>query len=256
MTSGAPPLIGVTADVSGASGASADGAKRPKDATLFLPQRYLTAIARAGAIAVVVSGPQVKSALRHMITRLNGLVLSGGHFDIHPRYYGERPIKELGEIKAARTEFELEMTAAALRRNLPVLGICGGAQAINVALGGSLYQDIATQLPGAGAHECRAQPHALDHPIRIETGTRLFKILGRQNLRVNTTHHQAVKQLGRGLIVNAVAADGVIEGIESTEHSFVLGVQWHPEVLAPRRRIHRRLFSSFVALCNQRLRAR
>ena len=250
MTRGAPPLIGVTADI---SGGSADGAKRPKDATLFLPQRYLTAIVRAGAIPVVVSAPQAKSALRHITTRLNGLVLSGGNFDIHPRYYGERPIKQLGEIKAARTEFELEMTAAALRRNLPILGICGGAQAINVALGGSLYQDIAVQLPAAAAHERGGQPHAIDHRIRIETGTRLFKILGRRNLQVNTTHHQAVKQLGRGLIVNAVAADGVIEGIESTEHSFVLGVQWHPEVLALRRKIHRRLFSSFVALCGRRL---
>ena len=250
MTRGVPPLIGVTADI---SGGSADGAKSPKDATLLLPQRYLTAIVRAGAIPVVVSAPQAKSSLRQITTRLNGLVLSGGNFDIHPRYYGERPIRQLGEIKAARTEFELEMTAAALRRNLPILGICGGAQAINVALGGSLYQDIATQLPAAAAHERGGQPHAVDHPIRIEAGTRLFKILKRRNLRVNTTHHQAVKQLGRGLIINAVAADGVIEGIESTEHSFVLGVQWHPEVLAPRRKIHRRLFSSFVALCSQRL---
>ena len=248
MTSGAPPLIGVTADI-----ASADAAKRPKDATLFLPQRYLTALARAGAIPVVVSANPAKMAVRQLLNRLNGLVLSGGHFDIHPRYYGERPIKELGQIKAVRTEFELEMTAAALKRNLPILGICGGAQAINVSLGGSLYQDIATQLPGAGAHERGAQRQAIDHPIRIESGTRLFKIFGRQRLTVNTTHHQAVKQLGRGLIINAVADDGVIEGIESTEHSFVVGVQWHPELLAPRRRLHGRLFSSFVALCRRRL---
>jgi putative glutamine amidotransferase len=251
MTRGAPSLIGVTADV---SSASVHAAKGPQDFTLFLPQRYLTAIARAGAIPVVVSAPQVKSALRHLVSRLNGLVLSGGNFDIHPRYYGEKPIKELGEIKAARTEFELEMTAAALSRDLPVLGICGGAQAINVALGGSLYQDIASQVPGAAAHERGARPYPINHRIRIETGTRLFRIVGRQKLTVNTSHHQAVKQLGRGLIINAVAADGVIEGIESTEHSFVLGVQWHPEVLAPRRKLHRRLFSSFVALCNKQRR--
>jgi putative glutamine amidotransferase len=252
MASGAPPLIGITADV---SGASVRAAKAPQDATLFLARRYLTAIAGAGAIPVVVSAPQVKSTLRHLLNRLNGLVLSGGNFDIHPRYYGERPIKELGEIKAERTEFELEMTTAALGRDLPILGICGGAQVINVALGGSLYQDIATQIPGAGAHERGARPHAIGHPIRIETATRLFRILGRQKLTVNTTHHQAVKKLGRGLIVNALAVDGVIEGVESTEHRFVLGVQWHPEVLALRQRLHRRLFSSFVALCHKGLRA-
>lgn len=242
-------MIGITADVSIAPASAAD---RREDPSLFLPQRYLTAIARAGAVPVVVFLPHVKSALGHLLDRLDGLVLSGGNFDIHPHYYGERAIKELGAIKAARTAFELEMTIAALGRDLPVLGICGGAQAINVALGGSLYQDIASQIPAAGAHERGALPHPIDHPVRIEAGTKLFGILGHKKLTVNTTHHQAVKRLGRGLIVNALAADGVIEGIESTEHRFVLGVQWHPEVLAPRRRLHRRLFSSFVCHCQQR----
>jgi putative glutamine amidotransferase len=247
MASG-PPLIGITADV---SGARANDAKAAQNATLFLPQRYLTAIARAGAIPVVLSSPRAPSKLGRWIDRLDGLVLSGGNFDIDPRYYGEKPIKGLGELKLERTEFELEMSTAAFRRGLPVLGICGGAQAINVALGGSLYQDIATQIPGAGAHERGGRPHAVDHPIRIKPGTRLFQILGRKRLTVNTTHHQAVRRLGRGLIVNAVAEDGVIEGIESTAHPFVLGVQWHPEALAPRRRLQRLLFSSFVALCKR-----
>ena len=248
MSRRAPPLIGVTADL---SDASADGPRRPREATLSLPQRYLTAIGRAGAIPVVVAAPSFKSALGPLLSRLNGLVLSGGHFDIHPRYYREKPIKELGEIKAARTEFELELTAAALRRDLPVFGICGGAQAINVTLGGSLFQDIAAQIPGAGPHERGPRARAISHPIHIETGTQLWRIFGRQELTVNTTHHQAVKRLGRGLIVNAVAADGVIEGIESTEHSFVLGVQWHPEVLALQGKLHRRLFAAFVAFCRK-----
>lgn len=253
MTRGDPPLIGITADVSYHLG---NAAKGPQSAALFLPQRYLAAIARAGAIPVVVAAPQAKSGLHHLIDRLNGLVLSGGNFDIHPRHYGEKAIKELGEIKRERTQFELGITTAALGRNLPILGICGGAQAINVALGGSLYQDITRQIPRAGAHEAGARPAAIRHSIRIEAGTRLFKILGRQKLSVNSTHHQSVKEPGRSLVINAVAADGVIEGIESIKHEFVLGVQWHPEVLAPRREIHRRLFSSFVAFCRRRRGAR
>src|SRR6185503_176629 len=136
-------------------------------------------------------------------------------FDIHPRYYGERAIRELGEIKAARTEFELEIFGAALKRDLPVLGICGGAQAINVALGGSLYQDIAAQLGSTGAYEHTSKnPHG-GHGIRVTPGTRLFDIVKRLKLKVNTRHHQAIKRPGRGLIVSAVAEDGVIEGIES-----------------------------------------
>ena len=249
MTSGAPPLIGITAD-------SARASQTSKNSTLFLPERYLVAIERAGAIPVVLSAHRTKSTVPRLLGILNGLVLSGGNFDIHPRYYGERPIEELGEIKAARTEFELEITRAALKRNLPVLGICGGAQAINVALGGSLYQDIEAQLPDAGPHERSSQSRRSGHPIRVNAGTRLFSIVERSSLTVNSSHHQAVKRLGRDLIINAVADDGVIEGIESTQHRFVLGVQWHPEVLAPRQRLQRRIFSSFVALCKQRLRTK
>lgn len=249
MIRGVPPLIGITADV---SSRFASIAKTRDNAALYLPRRYMAAIVRAGAIPVIVAPAGGKIRSEHLLDRLDGLMLSGGNFDIHPRHYGERPLPKLGEIKTERTAFELGITTEALRRNLPILGICGGAQAINVALGGSLYQDIASQIPGAGPHEQGAQTVAVEHPIRVKSGTRLFEILGRHTLIVNSTHHQSVKQIGRGLTINAVAADSVIEGIESTLHGFVLGVQWHPEVLARRRRIHQRLFSAFVASCKRR----
>lgn len=247
------PLIGITADISGASNRFSN---RLKDSTLFLPERYLTAIQRAGAIPVVLPANRTKSAIRRLLDTLNGLVLSGGDFDIHPRYYGERAIKELGSIKAARTEFELEIVGAALKRDLPVLGICGGAQAINVALGGSLYQDIAAQLEAIGAYEHTSKNPEGGHAIRVTPGTRLFDIVKRSSLKVNTRHHQAIKRLGRCLTVNAVAGDGVIEGIESTAHRFVLGLQWHPEILAPRQPLQRRIFSAFVELCGRHSRSR
>ena len=138
MTRDARPFIGVTADLSEAPGKL----DNYQESTLFVPQRYLSAIEQAGAIALVLPPNQSEAALHRMIGLVDGLVITGGNFDIHPRYYGERPIRELGAIKARRTKFELEMTAAALEQDVPILGICGGAQAINVALGGSLYQDI------------------------------------------------------------------------------------------------------------------
>ncbi len=253
MTRGPAPLIGITADV---SEVASERANKPNENLIFLAERYLRAIESAGGIPIVLPAARSKSAIDRVLDILNGLVVSGGNFDIHPRHYGEKPIRELRAIKAARTDFELETTGAALRRDLPILGICGGAQAINVVFGGSLYQDISKQIPGVRAHERSGGKTAVDHPIRLETRSHLFAIFGRRSLKVNTTHHQAVKKPGRGLVVNAVADDGVIEGIESTEHRFVVGVQWHPEVLAPHHKIQQRLFSAFVEVCRERMNAR
>jgi putative glutamine amidotransferase len=245
---GSSPLIGITADFSGIHSKRNHGQSEP---TFFLPQRYVSAVEQAGAIALILPANDSKDRLRRYMNLLNGLVISGGNFDIHPRYYGEKPINQLGIIKPQRTEFELELATSALKRDLPVLGICGGAQAINVVLGGSLYQDIAAQLSGAAEHQQSARKTVGGHRVQVQDGTRLRKIIGRQSLEVNTTHHQAIKKLGRGLVVNAVADDGIIEGIESTQHDFVLGLQWHPEVLAPRQMLQRRIFLAFAAICRK-----
>lgn len=239
------PLIGVTADLSEVSNKS----DQPQEATFFIPQRYVSAIERAGALALILPPNASPAAVRRMTAPLDGLVITGGNFDIDPKCYGEKPIRELREVKARRTEFELEVTGHALKKDLPILGICGGAQAINVALGGSLYQDIAAQIAGAGAHEQSASKERGGHRIDIVAGSRLHAIVERRKVEVNTTHHQAVKKVGRGLMINATAEDGVVEGIESTRHRWVLGVQWHPEVLAPRRKDQQQIFSCFVAEC-------
>lgn len=243
MTKRKPPVIGITADF-------ADGNRQAHgEPTLFLAQRYYRAVERAGAIPLILPSLTSARAIRQSLDLLDGLIISGGGFDIHPSYYGEKPIGELGAIKAQRTEFELDIAAAALKKDLPLLGICGGEQALNVVLGGSLYQDIATQLPNAGEHQQSEKKSQGGHRVQIPDGTRLRAIVGSASLEVNTTHHQAVKHLGKGLIADAVADDGVIEGIESTRHRFVIGVQWHPEVLAPRRQGHRRILEAFIAAC-------
>jgi putative glutamine amidotransferase len=240
----ATPLIGITADM---SGVTANGTGLAPEPTMFLPQRYYHAVQKAGGISLVLPPTGTRSTLRKTLQQLDGLLVSGGNFDIHPSYYGEKPINALGTIKKERTEFELELIDLALNQDLPLLGICGGAQAINVALGGSLYQDIATELPNAGQHEQRAKRDKGGHAIEIYPGTRLRQIVQKRTLEVNTTHHQAVRKVGKGLLVNATAKDGLIEGIESPYHKFVLGVQWHPEALMDKDRYQRRIFSSFIS---------
>lgn len=240
------PVIGITPDT-GASRPGPPGGKA--EPLIVLQERYTRALQEAGALPLILPVFPDRSAIRQMLERLDGVLVSGGNFDIHPRLYGEEAMAPLGEIKEERTQFESALISLALERNLPLLGVCGGAQAINVVLGGSLYQDIASQLPEAGEHQQGKLKETGGHKIKILDGTKLKQIVGRKELEVNTTHHQAVKKLGKGLIENATAEDGVIEGIESGEHSFVLGVQWHPEFLTHKDVFQRKIFASFVAAC-------
>ena len=243
------PVIGITADLSPAQ-RNSNGVRR--EASHFLPHRYCRAVENAGGVALIVPAMNSNAAVRRLFDLVDGLLISGGDFDIDPSYYGEKPIAGLGVIKQERTEFELDLAMAALKRDLPVLGLCGGEQAINVVLGGTLYQDIPSQLPQAGNHQQSHKKEIGGHRITVHERTRLREILRRRRVEVNTTHHQAVKQIGKGLIVNATAEDGLIEGIESERHSFVIGVQWHPEVLALRYEHQRRIFSAFTAACRLR----
>jgi len=241
-----PPLIGITPDLR-----TRTSTQDRREPLILLQECYTRAILHAGAIPFVLPITPSRSAIREILERLDGIVVSGGNFDIHPRLYGEEPVEGLGEVKEERTEFELELITSALKRDLPMLGVCGGAQAINVALGGSLYQDIATQIRDAVEHQQGALKDQGGHQIKIHEGTRLRRIVGRETLEVNTTHHQAVKQLGKDLVVNATAEDGVIEGIESQSHSFVLGVQWHPEFLTHKDAYQRKIFAAFISACRE-----
>lgn len=243
------PLIGITPDVGSLGGASPpEGANR----LIQLPERYARAILEAGGLPVIWPITCAHSAMKETLARLDGLLVSGGNFDIDPAHYGEAAILALGEIKDDRTRFELDLIELAAKRDVPLLGVCGGAQAINVAFGGTLYQDIATQMPGALEHQQGALRYRGGHPVKIHDGTLLRRIVGRDQLEANTTHHQAVKQLGKGLIVNATAEDGVIEGLESKEHAFVVGLQWHPECLIDGDAGQKKIFGAFVSACKQR----
>ena len=214
------PLIGLTLDAEPAGGWS----KYPWYA---LRQNYCEAGEAAGGLAVAL--PHQAGLAEAYLDRLDGLIVTGGAFDVDPALYGDAERHETVELKADRTTAELALLQGALRRNMPVLGICGGQQLLAVVLGGSLIQLIPDAVAGALEHEQKTSHYEAAHEVEILRGTRLYDIVGPRML-VNTSHHQAVRSAGRS-VVNAVAPDGVIEGIEVPGQKFCIGVQWHPEYL-------------------------
>jgi putative glutamine amidotransferase len=165
---------------------------------------------------------------KEILGRIDGLLLTGSGPDIDPTLYGERQRFPFKKVDPKRSAFERELVKRALEKETPILGICGGMQTLNVAGGGSLYQDLPKQLPRALKHDQGGKP---SHPVEIKRGTLLARIVGVLRLFVNSSHHQGVKEVAPGYIINAMAEDGVVEGIESVDFPFVVGVQWHPEYL-------------------------
>jgi len=214
------PRIGVTLDAEPPGGYS----KLPWYA---LRANYFRAIARAGGLPLAL--PHEVELAEAYLELLDGLVVTGGAFDVDPALYGEAARHPTVRTKDQRTAFELAITRAALARDLPVLGICGGQQLLNVVLGGTLIQHIPDELPGALQHEQENPRGEAGHTVAVTPGTLLHDICKTDELWVNSAHHQAVKATGDGVAVNATAPDGVIEGIEDGRHDFCLGVQWHPE---------------------------
>lgn len=183
------------------------------------------------------------------MARLDGLLLAGG-VDVAPAEYGEFPHPNLGRVDALRDTTELTLARWALAADLPILGICRGIQMLNVAAGGSLYQDVPAQLPNAGRHAYKPSESPWEvptHHVRVAETSRLAHELGAHSMMVNSFHHQAVKQPATGLIPVAWADDGVVEGLEGPHQRFVIGVQWHPEGMFLTDPIARRLFAAFVA---------
>lgn len=198
-----------------------------------LKAAYAEAVLRAGGLPFILPYTDDRALIEQYLDRVSGLLITGGAFDIPPEAYGAQARPGLGELKQARTNFELAMLKLALQRKLPVLGICGGMQLLNVAFGGTLLQDIATEWPQARPHEQKHDRTQPQHPIEVKDQTLLSECVGgKGQLMVNSTHHQAVKDVGAGLLVAASAPDGVVEAIETiAKDQFALGVQWHPELM-------------------------
>ena len=198
-----------------------------------LKAAYAEAVLRAGGLPFILPYTDDRALMEQYLDRVSGLLITGGAFDIPPEAYGEQSKPGLGVLKQGRTNFELSLLRIALQRKLPVLGICGGMQLLNVAFGGTLIQDIATELPAARPHEQKHDRTQPQHPIEVKDLSVLAECVGgKGQLMVNSTHHQAVKEAGAGLVISASSPDGVIEAIECiAKDQFALGVQWHPELM-------------------------
>jgi putative glutamine amidotransferase len=217
-----------------------------------MSQRYILTLSTAGAIPWMI--PLVDDdTLRGVYEELDAVFLPGGA-DIDPHTYGADPHPLCDKTDRERDRVEVALARWALEDEKPVLGVCRGMQLINVAAGGTLYQDLAEELPGAIKHDYfpfSDQNYARDflaHDVSVVAGTRLAELVGAGTVRVNSMHHQGVKELGQGLVATAEAPDGLIEALEGTsDASYLVAVQWHPEALTDSDERTRHLFADFIS---------
>lgn len=208
------PLIGLT--------------MHPVEGKMEINNTYINAIKRAGGIPLCL--PYVdEETIDSVLDSLNAVLLIGG-YDVNPLLYGQEPHRKLGIVIDARDRSEILMAIKAFERNMPLLGICRGEQVMNVAFGGTLYQDIDTQVEHVLKHTQASNRHELTHTVEL-LPSKLQQIIGQDSILTNSFHHQAVDRVALGFLMNARAKDGVVEGIEHPEHPYCIGVQWHPEGL-------------------------
>lgn len=242
----AKPLIGITC---GYDSTPAVGRDR-----LCVYADYVEAVRASGGVVILL--PAAKDAgadpevLSSMLDAVNGVLLPGG-IDVDPVYFQEEPLPQLGMVDPDLDALELGLARLALERDKPILGICRGSQVLNVAAGGSLYQDIAAQLKTSLKHSQHAPRWYPTHEVHFEHGSRISQILGTQVLRVNSFHHQSIKVAAPDFRVSGKARDAVVEAIESKTHRFALGVQWHPECMYTRYPVFLKLFEALVTAAQE-----
>lgn len=240
------PVIGLTTQTLHAI----DGIPPGLPASWVMNQRYFLAATMVGAVPWMI--PLLDddlSTLREIYERLDGILIPGG-VDVNPLEYGEEVRKECGNLDPARDRVELQLTRWAMEDGKPMLGLCRGLQIINVASGGTLWQDLAAQDGAFQKHDyfptAGFERDHLAHEVEVMPGTKLRRFLESPRVSVNSMHHQGIKQLGTGLVVSATAPDGLIEAVEGGDDAFLVGVQWHPEVFEMSDPHFRHLFGGFM----------
>ena len=217
----------------------------------IMGHKYVNVIREAGALPWLLPLiPDDLPTLRGIFDRLDAIFLTGG-VDVDPSRYGETREPFCGRSDPARDEVEIQLIQWAWQEHKPIFAICRGAQVLNVALGGSLYQDVTIQVPECIKHDCfptRTEParDVIVHDVSLQSATHLHDLLRLPSIKVNSMHHQAVKRLAPGLQVTATAPDGIVEGVEGTNGQFVVGVQWHPEEMVEKDAGMQRMFASFI----------
>lgn len=234
------PVIGISGNILISKGNTFSGYRRS-----YVNQDYVEAILRAGGIPFIIPFNEDLESIREMVEHVDGVILSGGH-DVNPYNYGEDPLLKIGEVFPERDVFDMEIYKTAVKFNKPVFGICRGFQIINVINGGSLYQDLSYADFVKLKHDQQDNPSQATHFVKFEEGTFLRDILGEES-KVNSFHHQILKDVAPGFKVVAKSPDGVVESIQKiTEDCFVVGVQWHPEMLSVKYEDSQKVFDEFV----------
>ena len=233
------PVIGINCDLD-----TTGGARKVRNPYLFVYTAYFDAVAQAGGLPLLIPFLSHQHDLEQTLNHVDGLLLTGGA-DLDPSCYGEAAHSETKAGPVRRMAFDLMLARTALAGELPILGVCLGMQLLNLAAGGSIRQHIETDVPGFLAHQQMDRAGEAVHTVTIRSESRLARVVGPEDLEVNSTHHQALAEVAPGFEVCARAADGIVEAIEREAPGRVLGVQWHPERLLEHPR-HRRLFEALV----------
>jgi putative glutamine amidotransferase len=251
MSSISRPVIGITTQTLH----SIDGIPPALPPSWVMNQRYFLAATMVGAVPWMI--PLLDDdmyTLREIYERLDGVLIPGG-VDMDPAQYGEAVRPECGNLDPARDRVELQLVRWAIEDGKPVLGLCRGLQVINVACGGTLWQDLASQNAAFQKHDyfpnTGFERDHLSHSVALSAGTRLASLLESAEVPVNSMHHQGIRQLGAGLVASATAPDGLVEAIEGNDDAFLIGVQWHPEVLEMADPHSRHLFGAFIQAANE-----
>jgi putative glutamine amidotransferase len=234
------PIIGISTSLLMIDNGCFRGRER-----IIVGQDYVRSILFAGGTPIVLPILSDQEQIEQQIELIDGLLLSGG-CDVHPHFYKEEPHPLLQDLCPERDLHEIQLVQLAHQSRKPILGICRGAQLLNVAFGGTLYQDVSLHSNQVYQHIQQAQVHVAAHEIKILEHSILKKTMEVSHTTINSFHHQSVKKVAPGFRINAVAGDGIIEGIEKEDSSFIIGVQWHPELMADKQEETRKLFEGLV----------
>ena len=229
------PIIGVLAEI------DAEHNTRVQDT-------YIHAIEKCGGIPILFPYVKDDETIAHLVDICNGFFFTGG-VDIVPKRYGEEASEKLGDTQEARDEFEFKVFEHVIQTSKPILAICRGAQLVNVALGGALYQDIPSEVKTKISHRQSEPKFSPSHNVKIIVDTPLYEIIRAEQINANSFHHQAIKTLGKGLEIMAVADDGIIEAVYSSGKQYVRAYQWHPERLLDIDKHNRIIFEDFICNC-------
>lgn len=234
------PVIGLSGSIIIEKADGFEGYRRS-----YINEDYVDSVIVNGGTPVILPLTTNETIIESYLESIDGLILSGGH-DVYPMNYNEEPLQKLGQVYPDRDYFDFKLLELAIKKEIPILGICRGFQLMNVYHGGSLYQDLSYRENETIKHDQKYTSHITTHSLIVEKETKLFNIFENENLMVNSFHHQILNRIGEDLIVSARSKDGVAEAIEHKTYDFMLGVQWHPEMLHKSEMIMNNIFKELI----------